>query len=102
MLSDYCRFYWKPIQTLRTRDIYQAVMDHIQSNSMTLTWMESHEIGVLDHPTIIHMKLQISKVLEAVDQCIETYGHDYVFLRYKKIEEGGGGHNSALHSLFRT
>ena len=80
-LDSYCRFYWRPIHALREQtDLRQAVLDELQSNNFTRSWNQQGLIGVQDHPTIVYLNERLDHVLAVVDECIETFGHDYVFL----------------------
>ena len=80
-MTDYCRFYWKPIQALRihAHNLTETIVQELESNEMTRRWNEEGLIDILAHPTVKNLQDRVTAALKAVDECLDQYGHDYVF-----------------------
>jgi hypothetical protein len=80
-MQQYCRFYWKPIQALRTyaTNLTNVITTELVSNEMTRQWNDEGLIDIETHPSIRYLQDRVTAVLGAVDQCLEEYGHEYVF-----------------------
>lgn len=80
-IDSYCRFYWQPVNTLRSiSSLRELIAEDIESDFMTKKWLDQGLLDMESHPTMKYLDRRVKRVLEVVDKCVQQHGHDYVFL----------------------